>query len=48
MNNQARKSIPVTQEHYLYQSNQHLENDDHTTYDELELVYDENTPIATV
>ena len=48
MNNQARRSIPVTQDHYLYQSNRHLENNDYTAFDEVDHIYDANTSIATV
>ena len=46
MNNQARRRIKVT--HYLFQSNQHLENFDDTAYDDTEHFYDVNTSIATV
>ena len=48
MNNQTRSRIQVTGYHYLYQSNQHFENDDHSACDELEHFYDANTSIATV
>ena len=48
MNNQARRRIYVTEDHYLYQSNQHLENNDRTAEDEVGHIYDVNTSIATV
>ena len=48
MNNRARRRIIVSQEHYLYQSSQHLENDDYTASDDVHLLYDANTQIATV
>ena len=48
MNNRARRRIIVSQEHYLYQSSQHLENNDYTSFDYVDHIYDANTPIATV
>ena len=48
MNNQARRRIRVNQEHILYQSNQHLENNDYIAFDDVEHLYDANTQIATV
>ena len=48
MNNQARRRIRVIQDHYLYQSSQHLENNDYTSFDYVDHIYDANTPIATV
>ena len=48
MNNQARRRVQITQGHYLYQSNQHLENNNHTAFDEVDHTYDTNTQIATV
>ena len=48
MNNQTRRRIQVTEEHHLYQSNQHLEDNDHIAFDEVEHIHDANTPIATV
>ena len=48
MNNQARRRVQVTEDHYLYQSNQHLENNNHTAYDDVDHTYDANTSIATV
>ena len=46
MNNQARRRVQFN--HYLFQSNQHLENYNRTAYDCTEHFYDANTPIATV
>ena len=46
MNNQARRRVKVA--HYLFQSNQHLENFNDTAYDDTEHFYDVNTSIATV
>ena len=50
MNNQPRRRIRVTEDHYLYQSSQHLddENNDYIAFDEVDYYYDANTSIATV
>ena len=48
MNNRARIRIQVSLGHYLYQSNRHLENNDHTTFDDVDHTYDANTQITTV
>ena len=36
MNNQALRRIPVEEDHYLYQSNRHLENNDHSAFEKME------------
>ena len=48
MNNQTRRRVQIIQEHYLYQSNQLLEDNDHTSFDDVNYTYDTNTQIATV
>ena len=48
MNNQASRRIRVSQDHYLYLSNQHIESSGYFAYDDVEHYYDVNTPTATV
>ena len=48
MNNQDLDRIQAIQDHYLYQSSQHLENNDETACDDVDHTYDANTSIATV
>ena len=48
MNNQASRRVQVSQDHYLYLSNRHIESCLYVAYDDVEHYYDVNTPIATV